>query len=102
VPPPPAFITLLYKAAPKKFRDGKAPSGRVLAIAMPTCQLERFPYYSPVQPSLTAETSPGKSKKMGISRNLNRRHTRRTLLNQSRLPCILVFQCVAFTLICGY
>jgi hypothetical protein len=59
-------------AAPKKFRDDKASSGRVLAIAMPTWQPGRFPYYSPLQPNLRFSTPFAKSKKMGISRNLNR------------------------------
>jgi hypothetical protein len=59
----------------KEFRDDEASSARVLAIAMPTYQPGGFPYYSPFEPLPRFATSPVKSKKMGISRNLNRTKT---------------------------
>jgi hypothetical protein len=69
---------------------------------MPTWRPGGSPYYSPVQPKLRAEASPGKSEKMGISRNLNRRLIRQTVAAAAFTPGFFVFGSVAFTLICGY
>ena len=73
-----------------------------MAIAMPTYRSGGSPYYSPVQPTLGAEAYLGKSEKMGISRNLNRRPTDRKVVRQRFLPGFFVLGCVAFTVICGY